>query len=415
MVKAWSTKKDIKNHCTDMWERGFAVKQILFSLSLNNSYDSSFEEGELKIPLNGPKAADINKDFQKAVDFAQKWLLQNELEIETVKINTRLMGTQLMPKNVIFRDIYSYLAFIGKRHEYDRLRTGLMKIVLQYNYLLPIIKSNPLLYQKNIDIFAQLTRIVSFLLQSPQPHIYLRELDLPGIDTKFIETHKRIISEILDAVLPEQYIDYTKNKSHEFAERYGFLSKPDLIRFRLLDPEMKLPWIDASCPDLTLDAQSFSQLRIECKNVVVCENEISFLSLPQFANTIAIFGSGYGFRGIKQASWLKTGKKIIYWGDLDTHGLAILREFRLAMHPCEVYSIFMDYETLQQHKHSCVEESKPRTDELDHLTENEALAYRALQENQLGSALGFKHMRLEQEKIPWHEVRQTLTQMLAPK
>ncbi|MFF4696439.1 DUF3322 domain-containing protein [Streptomyces chattanoogensis] len=32
---------------------------------------------------------------------------------------------------------------------------------------------------------------------SPQ-QVYLRETDLPGMDTKFVETHKAILAELLD-------------------------------------------------------------------------------------------------------------------------------------------------------------------------------------------------------------------------
>ncbi|MGI6299138.1 MAG: Wadjet anti-phage system protein JetD domain-containing protein [Saccharofermentanales bacterium] len=40
-----------------------------------------------------------------------------------------------------------------------------------------------------------------------------------------------------------------------------------------------------------------------------------------------IFGAGYGFDHLASASWLNQ-KDIYYWGDIDTHGFAILNQLR---------------------------------------------------------------------------------------
>ena len=369
------------------------------------------DEPKIKISIKGPKARDIKENYQKALDFAQVWLKTRDLQVETTVITTKLMGSQTMPKAVIFEDNSAFALFIGKSRAYEKALYLLSLIVENYPRLILFAYKKAKTFLNYLDEMERLLSVVSYVKNHKRPGIYLRELDLPCIDTKFIEHHQGILGELLDEVLEREAIDEHYGKGSDFARRYGFLDKPGQVRFRLLDPSLRLPFIDCAYPDVTLDEKSFAALKIEVKNVIVVENEISFLSLKACNQTMAIFGAGYGFRALKKASWLKS-KKLIYWGDLDTHGLAILREFRLNMAPCPVTSIFMDYATLERYKVSCVEEPKPRLEAaLSDLTEEEALAYRALYEKKFVLECPIKHLRLEQEMIPWKDVELKLKEL----
>ena len=39
---------------------------------------------------------------------------------------------------------------------------------------------------------------------NPRPNIYLRQVDLPGLHTKFIEAHRGVLAELLDLALPSR-------------------------------------------------------------------------------------------------------------------------------------------------------------------------------------------------------------------
>ncbi|WP_429207336.1 DUF3322 domain-containing protein [Massilia sp. UYP11] len=56
--------------------------------------------------------------------------------------------------------------------------------------------------------------------------IYLRQVDIPGVDTKFIEARKRLIAELLDQVLPAESIDAGAVGARQLETRYGLLGKP---------------------------------------------------------------------------------------------------------------------------------------------------------------------------------------------
>lgn len=53
-----------------------------------------------------------------------------------------------------------------------------------------------------------------------------RQVDLPGVHSKFIEAHRGVLAALLDLALPVDAVDITKAGVSQFAARYGFLEKP---------------------------------------------------------------------------------------------------------------------------------------------------------------------------------------------
>jgi hypothetical protein len=52
------------------------------------------------------------------------------------------------------------------------------------------------------------------------PPVYLRQVDVPGVDTKFIERHRSVLADLLDCQLDPTRIDATRPRS-DFLKRYG--------------------------------------------------------------------------------------------------------------------------------------------------------------------------------------------------
>jgi len=179
---------------------------------------------------------------------------------------------------------------------------------------------------------------------------------------------------------------------HGFCRRYGFRDKPRRLRFRILDPSCSLiP--GAGEQDITLTANAFARLRLPVKRVFMTENEINFLAFPAVKAAMVVFGAGYGFEVLRQAEWLRDCR-VDYWGDLDTHGFAILDQLRLELPHAR--SFLMDRETLLAHRAQWGSEPRPQTRELPRLTADERMLYDELRSNRLGT-----NVRLEQERIAY--------------
>ena len=106
---------------------------------------------------------------------------------------------------------------------------------------------------------------------------------------------------------------------------------------------------------------------------------------------MVIFGAGYGFNNFASVEWMRD-HIIHYWGDIDTHGFAILNQLR-AFFP-RAASLLMDRETLMEHETLWGVEPSPETGTLTRLTSEESRLYDQLRHNELGNQI-----RLEQEKI----------------
>jgi hypothetical protein len=50
--------------------------------------------------------------------------------------------------------------------------------------------------------FCSAARVALWLRDNPAPGIYVRQLGLPGVHTKFIERHRQVIDQLLAALAP---------------------------------------------------------------------------------------------------------------------------------------------------------------------------------------------------------------------
>jgi len=213
------------------------------------------------------------------------------------------------------------------------------------------------------------------------------------VDTKFIESRTRLLSELLDLLLAPQAVDTT---AKTFEQRYGLLAKPLLVRFRLLDSNFDLHGFS----DLTVPASEFARLDLPVKMVFITENDVNGIAYPDVSSSLVIFGLGYGLERLAAVEWLRK-KTVYYWGDIDTHGFAILDRLRAALP--HVQSFLMDHETLMAHRSLWVRENDPSTGSLSRLTVSEQAVYDDLRQDRLG-----EQVRLEQERISFGWLKQAL-------
>ncbi|HEY5989516.1 MAG TPA: DUF2220 domain-containing protein, partial [Streptosporangiaceae bacterium] len=175
--------------------------------------------------------------------------------------------------------------------------------------------------------------------------------------------------------------------------------KPQYVRFRLL-----------SGGGVKLGHRQFSELSVRTNEltaappgitaVYVVENEITYLAFPAVEGAMVVFGRGYAASALEPLAWLANAD-LVYWGDIDTHGFAILN--RLRQRFPQTRSVLMDRATLLAHRSHWITEPSPTDDPLELLNQNEARLYRDLVSNALGQSV-----RLEQERVRFSALEQVL-------
>lgn len=376
----WGSLKQIKNRLSGQWAKG----RFLKSIALNESLFP------LETLIKGPSAAEMIDNF----DAVRNWIKEiesvcerNKLKLLWKEINHRQLGRNSIPQKIIFSDITDLAGFLGKKIELKIFYSGLTMLRNQFPKLVIWAESYPFELISNVSNMEKLVSVLRWRLEHPQPGIYLRQLSQPGVDTKFIESHRKLLGQWLDILLDDNQINKEFSGIGKFEQRYGFLSRPEMVRLRLLDPDLRI----SNLSDLTVRADEFASLSLSVKYVFIIENDVTALAFPPVKNSLVIFGRGYNFDHLIQASWLNE-KELWYWGDLDTHGFAILNQFR-SLFP-GVNSFLMDSETLMLHELHWGMEKTPTVADLPKLGKEEALLYDKIRYNRIKD-----NIRLEQEFI----------------
>ena len=391
---SWTGPKELKAQLMRLWERGELLRDTV----------TGHVRFPLRLSLKLPSSTDITDRFQDVRAWATELAATESIRVEWQELRHRVQGTQKLPTSVWIETFEDALTWLGKRKEWDRF-SAQVAITRQANSaLLPWLERRPLQALSLSAEWSRLLAVVAWLVEHPRPGIYLRQVDLPGVHSKFIETHRAVLTELLDLAMPACAVDLGKSGISQFSVRYGFLEKPTRIRFRVLDSSILVVPGSAN-PDVTLDADSFSRLQLPVQRVFITENETNFLAFPQARNAIVIFGAGYGWDALSRSDWLKNCS-IHYWGDIDTHGFAILDQLRGRFE--HVTSFLMDRKTLDAHTAVWGTEDKPLVADLHRLTPEERRLYDDLRDNRIRSGL-----RLEQEHIGFHWVADRLQSLVS--
>ncbi|HPO03025.1 MAG TPA: DUF2220 family protein [Treponemataceae bacterium] len=410
---------DLKAKLLDAWRKGkyFTVPE---PVSENSCPDyAASEPPNLRFPLKGPTASESLKGFDTVRRWTEAWALHADKEARSgltlvwKEWDHRQLGKNRIPEAVIFFQLDDLALYLGKRKELDLWRAVCALALVRYPALEPWVRKRPLTLLENAPILEMLLNLTDWYLANRKSGLYLRQVPVPGVDTKFIERNRGLLKQWWNLLDPEALVSVSGDgqparPALSFEDRFGFRAKPELIRFRILDPLSTFtPYTDLSVP-----ADEFASVTLPQSHILIIENDITALSLPSLPDTAVIFGRGYGFTSLAKSRWL-ADKNIWYWGDLDTNGFAILDQLRSAFPSAR--SFLMDRKTLLANRDKWVTEPAPARRSLTRLTVDENLLYRDLLENRLVPLDSYPLNgipRLEQELIPWQTVLAALEKII---
>lgn len=381
-MKAWTTAGDLRERLHKEWERG----RILAATLTGEPFFP------WRLSLTHPSGSELTAHYGAVQDWinaltAREGPGQGGYTLEWREVNHRQLGRNRVPVAAVVTTEADGLRLLGKQRQAAQFCELASATRDAFPALLPWLIKKPLTALEHASRWQQLCAVLAWLLAHPRPGIYLRQLEIPGVDSKFIEGHKKLLAELLDLVLPAGQIYPTATGLTGFTQRYGFLDKPTRVRFRLLDPALFINGLS----DLEIPAPDFARLTVPVERVFITENEVNGLAFPDCAQSMVIFGLGFGLDRLAPAHWL-AAKKIHYWGDIDSHGFAMLDQIR--QYFPKTSSFLMDRDTLLAHQPLWGTEPSPGNRQLSRLTPAELLMYEDLQKDRLAPTL-----RLEQERI----------------
>ncbi len=348
------------------------------------------------------KTGDITSRFE---------VLQNEIEnlykeskntngvgylVKTADKNFRRFGAHQLPDAIGFESIEDYLHCTGKKKEWVRFQESYKLFSGQIPELKIWAITNPILLCTASADWNSVIKVCRYFLDNPRPDLYIRQLPV-NVHTKFIEDHSYLLQSLLDFLIP---LHIRNTSQRKFAERYYLKHDEPLIRIRILDKKLAT---GNYILDISIRLSDLEKNEWACKNVLVAENKMNFLTLPDLPLSIAIWsGGGFNVSYLKNVQWLNT-KDIYYWGDIDEHGFQILHQIRSYF--SHTKSVMMDRDTFEKFQELAGDGEKNKAVTLSNLNITEASLYQTLKDS-------ISKNRLEQEKIPQYYVEEQIHKSL---
>ncbi|SPT51284.1 Uncharacterized protein conserved in bacteria [Actinomadura madurae] len=246
-------------------------------------------------------------------------------------------------------------------------------------------------YALGVDDVEVLLSAVTWLRENPDASAWTaRQLPIPGMHTKWLDTHGALLRDAAGRDV-----------------RAEVRSRPAVLHLTYVDPGHAASGSRRHDAWTTGDTHDIAY---RPRIVLVVENRDSRLWFPPVPGTIVVEGGGKAAAALlANVPWIRAADHIVYWGDIDADGYAILDRLRAALAeptpdgapPKPVTSILMGAADLHQYAPHGVNHDrsgrliKPSPAILRHLTEAEAIAY-----DTIATAGPTPFRRIEQEAIP---------------
>ena len=344
-------------------------------------------EFEMALPITGTTRTDALVDQGAALDVLRKWFAYTGPgTVVTTRRNWAGFGTMDVPVKVKFGSPDDLAVFAGELIRWTLARERAQRIQVEWPEA--IIPDG--LFRRIVDLpgvdWGRLLDVLRWVDENDVEGFLARQLPIPGVDTKWVQRHWQLVEKLSAA------------GARSNPTVLGSLARIEkMTTVAILDPGLR-----SAAGGMRMFAAPPSELgalRLLPTTVIICENLQNIHAFPDMPGVVVLAGKGFDVPAHVSVPWV-IASRILYWGDIDTHGFAILNRLR---HYVSADSILMDRATLLAFETLWVEEDKPTAGDLSKLTTAENQIYGELVDGVHGH-----HVRFEQERVPWPAVAMAL-------
>lgn len=395
-TRAWGTAATVKAAVRATWDRGTLLRDL-------HAAPEQWSAFPLRVRLAGPDRDELATRFADAASWARE--LAAAASHEGWQLQTRSVRaggtTQVLPVAAFLPTPHVALALLGRAAaaESARFASALERAAGLDAAAAELALARPHDVLAAGDDWPLLLELAAWIRAHPRPGVLVRQVPVAGVHTKVLERHTALLTRLLLALMPAHAVDAD---ARSFTARFGFAEEARRVRIRGAGHVLGVPGFGDA--DVEWDVGALASLdpaEHGVRELLVTENKTSYRTVPAAPGRLVVWGAGYGAAELLSAVRWRHDVAVIYWGDIDTHGFAILSALR-AVAP-HTRSVCMDATTLLTHKAFWSREHAPRVDDLPHLLPAEAETYDALLGNEHGPAV-----RLEQEFIRFDLVEAAL-------
>lgn len=352
-----------------------------------------------RFALGAPSEAGARAQWEEFRDWIDAWRNFEEGQVTFGSRRWPALGAQEVPTHVSFESPMGIAAALGARETslWDSAEARFEERLLAWPECEDALRRiAPWMGSASPADYARFVSVVDWLAENPDSGLWLRQLPIPGLDTKWVEVNTGALRQVLACRLG-------RDVGGPFPALAGLAVDSPRRRLRLLDPALRAEL--GGLEDITLGLDTLARLELPVRAVLVVENLQTALAFGDLPGTLLFVGGGFAVAELRVIPWLAK-VPLLYWGDIDNAGFAILNMLRQD-HP-HARSVLMDELTFLRHKLLWSrDESRPGAT-LPSLTADELALYSKLGAGAYGPAV-----RLEQERIEWRWATERITEELA--
>lgn len=350
------------------------------------------DAGESQWPLEVTLGVPTEQAALRQVDGVRAWVSawqgwQGIGTLSWCERRWKALGVQRLPEKLALRGPEDVAMWIGESARWERAQSRYQALIARWPVLaqqLP--RYFDVLADYSDTDYQRLADMLDWIASHPNSNLYSRQLPVSGLDSKWLDGRKGLLTDLVAAIQEDSSSDL------DFYQRCGLKAPPLLVRMRVLDQALRAHI--GGVGDITAPVDDLAGVSWPVSHVFIVENLQTGLAMSDMPGAVVFMRLGYNVDVLARLPWLASAK-CIYWGDLDTHGFAILHRARSYIP--ELQSVLMDEETLLLHKALWVDEAAQHSAaELTLLTKDEQKLYRDLKQQRWG-----QNVRLEQERTDW--------------
>ena len=183
MSAEWTSPADLRAQVERLWSKGrLLADETLFPLELK---------------LKRPESRALSERFEEVRSWIRDLESEPAFRIEWAEVDHRVLGRNRVPARVVVAERCDALRLIGRVADAERFRSLAAVTAERLPELSDWLARKPL---DALEYAADWDRILDVLLwfrAHPRCGLYLRQLDIAGVDTKFIEARKPLLAELL--------------------------------------------------------------------------------------------------------------------------------------------------------------------------------------------------------------------------
>lgn len=348
----------------------------------------------LTIALNPPTEAEAMAALASVRSWAEEWgAWRDSGSVQMETRNWGKLGAHTVPVSIVFDGPADVAALIGEGARWGTALKRYSELTGRWPAMAPrAARHFAEMASYSEGDWQRLLEVMAWLEGNRGTGLFARQLPIRGVDTKWLEARASLVKALLGLVHPQG--------DGDFFEVWGIRTLPNTLRVLVLCPRLRQ--MVAGLRDLTVPERELTTWSLHPRRVLITENLQSTLGMPDLEGVVAIVRLGYRLDALRTLPWVEGADDIVYWGDIDTHGFAMLGIARA--HLPKLRSMLMDIATVESHRDLLVHDDDGQgLVSGGALTASEQACYVALREGRWGAGA-----RLEQERIGWSYVLETL-------